>query len=61
MILYIWKLEEGSFNNVAVIDDASSVICVQRLNEIGKFEIYIRASAERLKLFNEGDVFITRP
>lgn len=61
MILYIWKLEDGAFNNVAVIDDASSVIWVQRLNEIGEFEIYIRASAERLKLFNEGDVFITRP
>ena len=61
MILYIWKLEDGAFNNVTVIDDASSVIWVQRLNEIGEFEIYIRASAERLKLFNEGDVFITRP
>ena len=61
MILYIWKLEDGAFNNVAVIDDASSVIWVQRLNEIGEFEVYIRASAERLQLFNEGDVFITRP
>ena len=60
MILYIWKLENDTFNNVAVIDDASSVIWVQRLNDIGEFEIYIRASAERLKLFNEGDVFITR-
>lgn len=61
MILNVWKLENGTFNQVAVLDDVSSVIWVQRLNEIGEFEVYIRASTERLKLFNEGDVFITRP
>lgn len=60
MVLYVWKLESGSFNNVAVLDDASSVIWVKRLNDVGEFELYIRASTERLKLFNEGDVFITR-
>lgn len=61
MILYVWKLDNNVFDNVAVIDDASSVIWVKRFNDVGEFEVYIRASTERLALFGNGDVFITRP
>lgn len=61
VILYIWKLSEsGFFDEVAVIDDASSVIWVERHTDTGEFEVYIRASKERLELFADGDVFITR-
>lgn len=61
MILYVWKLTGGLFDKVAVIDDATSIIWVQRFNDAGEFELYIRATSEKLKLFSEGDVFITRP
>ena len=40
MILYIWKLRSnGSFDEVAVIDDASSVIWVERHTDTGEFEV----------------------
>ena len=62
VILYVWELKtDGSFDEMAVIDDASSVIWVKRSADIGEFEVYIRASKERLELFGTGDVFITRP
>lgn len=61
MILYIWKLDNNSFDKIAVVDDATSVIWVQRFSDIGEFEVYIRASKEQLELFGTGDVFITRP
>ena len=59
MILYLNKLENDAFNRIAVIDNATSVIWVKRFNDIGQFEIYIKASAELLELLN-GDIFITR-
>lgn len=59
MILYLNKLENDTFNRIAVIDNATSVIWVKRFNDIGQFELYIKASAELLKLL-DGDIFITR-
>lgn len=59
MILYINKLENNVFNRIAVIDNATSIIWVKRFNDIGQFELYIKASAELLELFT-GDIFITR-
>ena len=59
MILYLNKLENDTFNRIAVIDNATSVIWVKRFNDIGQFEVYIKASPELLELL-EGDIFITR-
>lgn len=59
MILYAWKLENDIFTKVVVIDSATSVIWVKRFNDIGNFELYIRASKQMLDLFQE-DIFLTR-
>lgn len=59
MVLYLLKLENDTFNRYAVIDNATSVIWVQRFNAPGEFEVYIKASPELLELL-EGDIFITR-
>ena len=59
MILYLNKLENDAFNRIAVIDNATSVIWVKRFNDVGQFEVYIKASPELLELL-EGDIFITR-
>lgn len=60
MILHVWKLVDGrTFDHVADVDYASSVIWIRRLRTAGEFEIYIRASAAVLELF-KGDTFITR-
>lgn len=59
MILYVWKLENGTFTRIAVIDDATSVIWIKRFYAVGEFELYIRASAQMLNLF-QGDIFLTR-
>ena len=59
MILYINKLENDTFNRIAVIDNATSIIWIKRFNDIGQFELYIKASPELINLF-QGDIFITR-
>lgn len=59
MILYLNKLTENTFERIAVIDNATSVIWVKRFNAVGQFEIYIKATEELLNLLN-GDIFITR-
>ena len=60
MIIYAYKLNNDTFERVAVIDNASSVIWVKRFNAVGEFELYIKASDELLELF-EGDTFLMRP
>ena len=59
MVLYLNKLENDTFIRIAVIDNATSVIWVKRFNDVGQFEIYIKASTELYSLLN-GDIFITR-
>lgn len=59
MILYINRLENDTFERIAVIDYATSVIWVKRFHAVGEFEIYIKASTELYELLN-GDIFITR-
>lgn len=59
MVLYVWSLKNDVFERVGVIDNATSVIWVKRLNAVGEFELYIKASTELLHLF-QGDIFITR-
>ena len=60
MILYFWRYANGAFNNIAVMDYATSTIWVQRFNAAGEFEIYVRASTQLYDLL-QGDIFITRP
>ena len=59
LILYIWKYANDTFDRIAVIDNATSIIWVKRYYTAGEFELYIAASAELLELF-QGDIFITR-
>lgn len=59
MILYAWELKNDTFTRVKVIDDATSVIWVKRFNDVGNFELYIKASKDLLELF-KGDIFLTR-
>lgn len=59
MILYVWQLQNDTFTRIGVIDNATSVIWVKRFNAVGEFELYIKASAQLLELF-QGDIFLTR-
>ena len=59
MNLNILKLENDTFTRIAVIDYATSIIWVKRFNDVGEFELYIRASSELYDMF-QGDIFITR-
>ena len=59
MNLNILKLENDTFTRIAVIDYATSIIWVKRFNDVGEFELYIRASTELYDMF-QGDIFITR-
>ena len=74
MILYVWKYSKiaNTFDKTAVIDNATSVIWVQRVRTPGEFELYLRASPEMLELFtgdtltvhgqkmSTGDIFVTQ-
>lgn len=61
MILYLWTYNAGTFTATAVIDYATSIIWIKRFNDAGNFELYIKASADLLKLFAENEIFVTRP
>lgn len=64
MILYLWKMNQatGKYERTYAIDTSSSVIWVQRYNDAGDFEIYIRASEQRRNQFYsyKYETFITR-
>lgn len=62
MLLHVWlyDYEQGVFNQVRIIDDATSVIWVTRYNKAGEFEIYLPADNELIKLFSYDGVIITR-
>lgn len=54
MNLIVCKINASDeFEALKVIDNAISVIWVQRYNEAGEFEIYMRATSELLRLFAE--------
>lgn len=59
MTLYVWSLKNDVFERVGVIDNATSIIWVKRFNDVGEFEIYIKATTELLHML-QGDIFITR-
>lgn len=68
MLLYLWRYTldhesrpwKQSFDKIAVIDNAASVIWHEKNNDLGDFEIYIRASAELLDIVSNGHIFVTR-
>lgn len=53
MILYIYEKIGGSdsLSPVTIIDNASSVIWVERYNDAGEFEIHMKATPEIVNLF----------
>ena len=59
MIIYVWKRQDGSYQKVAAVDYATSVIWVSRYRECGEFEVYIPASKELVTLF-QGDIILSR-
>lgn len=66
MVIYVWKYTYNStsstysFNKIAVIDNAKSVIWASRFNTLGDFELYIAASQTVMDLFSQDDLFLTR-
>ena len=60
MVLNIWKLSNNAFEQVAIIDYATSVIWVEPFQDIGKFELYVRATPELVSIFKDNEIFITR-
>ena len=62
MILYVSKYNTASllFERVAVIDDATSIIWIKRYQGAGEFELYMRATPERLELFSSGEIMLTK-
>ncbi len=60
MILYVWEFDGEKYKKAAIIDDATSVIWVQRFQAAGEFEIYIRATKELFTLFTQEELLITR-
>lgn len=61
MILYVWKCDENDqFSRIAVIDNAHSVIWINRYKTAGQFEIYISATPELLTMFRQNNLFVTK-
>lgn len=62
MILQAWVLDavENTFTHELDIDYATSIIWISRFQDIGEFELYVRASKEILDLLNNEDVFLIR-
>lgn len=52
MNLIICEIKNDEFSPLKIIDNAISVIWVQRYNEAGEFELYLRADQELLELFS---------
>lgn len=62
MILQAWKLDpdNNTFTREKDIDTATSIIWVTRYQDIGNFELYIRATPELIDLF-KNEIFLIRP
>lgn len=61
MILQAWKLDTttNTFTREKDIDTATSIIWVTRFQDIGNFELYIRATPELIELF-KNEIFLIR-
>lgn len=60
MILYAWQITDGTFQRVYVLDNATSVIWINRFQDSGYFEIYTRADSELLTLLAAHETYWTR-
>ena len=73
MVLYIYHFEiiedEQRFVKIGIIDNATSVIWVKRFNDVGEFEIYVKATPELFNMLGtldsdqyamQDEIFITR-
>lgn len=52
MNLIVCRLNYDALEAVKIIDNAISVIWIQRYNEAGEFELYLKATPEMLQLFS---------
>ena len=61
MLLNVWKLNaDNTFTQLAIIDYATSIIWVEPFQDIGNFELYLRATPELVQMFKNNDIFITK-
>lgn len=64
MVLHVWKYSRDvsppRFVRDRIIDNASSVLWVERYQESGEFEIIMRATPELLRYFSDNELIITR-
>lgn len=60
MILYAWQIIDGTFQRVYVLDNATSVIWINRFQDSGYFEIYTRADSELLAILTAHETYWTR-
>lgn len=61
MLLNIWKLNaDNTFTQLAIIDYATSIIWVEPFQDVGNFELYLRATPELIQMFINNDIFITK-
>lgn len=62
MVINVWKLdvENNTFDMLASLDMASSVIWIERYQDYGQFELYISAEPEWVDMFTDGDIFLTK-
>lgn len=60
MILSVCDINNNALRTIEMIDSAISVIWIERKNDAGEFELYLRATPALLSLFSV-ERYITRP
>lgn len=60
MVLYAWQIIDSTFQRVYVLDNATSVIWINRFRDAGYFEIYTRTDTELLALLAAHETYWTR-
>ena len=61
MVLDIWRLDvDSTFEKIDIIDTATSVIWIERYQDLGQFELYISALPRWVDEFTNNEIFITK-
>lgn len=62
MVLNIWRLDvdNSTFSMIDTLDMASSIIWIERYQDLGEFELYLSAEPEYVDMFTDGEIFITK-
>lgn len=62
MVLDIWRLDvdNSTFSKIDIIDTATSVIWIERYQDLGQFELYISALPRWVDEFANNEIFITK-